>query len=142
MEIQIDELLGDLDQEVLIDDRIIDAAKSGDVDRVTQLLHVRDRRQIEAAVKRVSELQQAIIEKENERESFQRELAHLQEPVRVAAQSYAAALEALEQCQRDLAELQARQGVIDLGLQSRREELIEMRNQVKELMTFIGGIEK
>ncbi len=67
-----------------------------------------------------------------------RELEHLQEPVRIAAKAYASALETLEQRHLNLAQLQARQGVIDLGLKSSREEITELRKQLEEMMEAIG----
>ncbi|HKU74440.1 MAG TPA: hypothetical protein VJR02_11010 [Pyrinomonadaceae bacterium] len=125
----IDELSGQL----------IDAAKNGDAQLVSDLLRARDQRDLENTVKKISELQKAIFKKESEREALCRELEHLAEPVQVAATAYATALDQLEECRIDLAKLQARQGVIDLGLESLRQEINELRNKLNELMPEIVG---
>jgi chromosome segregation ATPase len=133
----IDKLLGD-ENEIMIDDRIRQAVIAGDADKVAQLFKMRDRADLEAGVKQIAELQNRIFEKDAERESMQRELEHLSEPVKVAAKAYASALQTLEQRHLDLAQLQARQGVIDLGLQSIHEEITELRNQLNEMMDRIS----
>lgn len=128
MEHLVDDVSGKLDQ----------AARRGDIDQVAQLLKARDRADLEVTVKQIAALQNAIFEKESEREALARELEHLAQPVTVALQGVASALESLEQRRLDLAHLQARQGVIDLGLESRRQELNEMRKQLSELMEAIS----
>jgi chromosome segregation ATPase len=122
------------------DQRVQQAALVGDVHTVAQLLQARDRADLETAIKHVADLQNAIFEKESEREALQRELDHLSAPVRVAAKSYADALEALEQCHLDLAQLQARQACIDMGLESHRQEINELRDKLNKMMPrIIGG---
>jgi chromosome segregation ATPase len=137
----IDDLLGDLDQtqdETTIDHRIRLAVIAGDADQVAQLLKVRDRADLEITVKRVADLQAQLFAVEAERESLSRELQHLDEPVRVAAKAYAETLETLEHRHNDLAQLQLRQATIDLGLESRREQINELRGQLNELMEEIS----
>ena len=128
MEHLIDDVSGNLDQ----------AARRGDVDRVVQLLQARDRADLEAAVKQIAELQNRIFQKEAERESLQRELEHLSEPVTVALQGVASALETLEERRIDLAHLQARQGIIDLGLKSSRDQITELREELARMMEAIN----
>ena len=128
MEEVLDDLSGNLDQ----------AARRGDVDRVVQLLQARDRADLETKVKRIADLQNRIFEKESERETLGRELEHLSEPVRVAAEAYAAALQVLEQRHVALGQLQLRQGCIDQGLESARQEITELRAQLTQLMEEIS----
>ena len=128
MEHLIDDMSGTLDQ----------AARRGDVDRVVQLLQARDRADLEATVKQIAELQNAIFEKESEREALARELEHLAHPVRVALQGVGSALETLEQRRIDLAQLQLRQGCIDQGLESLRQEINEMRKELEQMMEAIS----
>lgn len=117
-----------------------DAAKNGDAEQVSRLLRARDQRDLENSVRQISDLQSAIFKKESEREALRRELQHLAEPVQVAAKAYVNALERLEECRLDLAQLQARQGVIDLGLESVRQEINELRDKVNELMPRITEV--
>ena len=124
----IDETLGQL----------TDAVKKGDAQLVSRLLRERDQHELENTVKEVSRLQADIVAKEEERDALRRELEHLSEPIQVAAKAYASALERLEECHLDLAQLQARQVIIDLGLESRREEINELRKQLTEMMEVIS----
>jgi hypothetical protein len=145
MEKILDELLGNLDQtadepELLIADEIRNAALNRDAGQVAQLLNVRDQIGLEAAVKRVLDLQAQLFDVEAERESLTRELQHLDEPVRVAAKAYAETLETLEQRHNDLARLQLRQATIDLGLETRREQINELRKELTEMTdNLLGG---
>lgn len=124
----IDDLSGNLDQ----------ALKSGDVDRVAQLLTMRDRADLEATVKEIAQVQNRIFEKEAEREALQRELDHLSEPVKVALQGVASALDTLAERRLELGQLQLRQGCIDQGLESHRQEINELRKQLSEMMEVIS----
>src|SRR5688572_12683486 len=128
MENLLDDMSGNLDQ----------AARRGDVDRVAQLLKARDHAELEVTVKQIADLQNAIFQKEAEREALQRELDHLSEPVKVALQGVATALETLEQRRLELGQLQLRQGCIDQGLESHRQEINELRKQLSEMMEVIS----
>lgn len=138
MEGILDELLGTTEDEIPIDAKIRQAVIARDADQVEQLLKARDRADIEATVKQIAELQNAIFEKESEREALTRELDHLSEPVKVALQGVASALEALEERRIDLGLLQLRQGCIDQGLESLRQEINDMRKQLSEMMETIS----
>jgi predicted RNase H-like nuclease (RuvC/YqgF family) len=128
MENLLDDLSGNLDQ----------AVKRGDVELVAQLLTMRDRADLEATVREIADLQNAIFEKESEREALARELEHLSEPVKVALQGVASALETLEQRRLELGQLQLRQGCIDQGLESHRQEINELRKRLSEMMEVIS----
>ena len=138
----VDDLLGDQtagEPEVLIEDQIRNAALDRDAGQIAQLLNIRDQIGLEAAVKRVADLQAQLFAVEADRESLSRELQHLDEPVRVAAKAYAETLETLEQRHNDLAQLQLRQATIDLGLETRREQINELRKELKEMTSNLFG---